>query len=424
MRLGLLLVVLLGLTAPSAVVPSKLLVSVDVSLDAVKVATPLQLFEGQSVHDAALAFCVEFNLLPAGGGADTPVVQQLAQVLLTRLKQQQQADAAKRPAPEPMLSVTVTLDDQHKAVLQHFAGRDPHDEAVEFCAQHTQGAGRAQQDACVQSLEHELRSRLADLAGHRIRGAVTGSAKESVVLTVPVELADGRMATLELLQNERPADAARRFLETHRLPTVGTEEGQQLLRTLENALNSRLTSAVQASSSLGNALLFTIPLTVNQAPATLEIFEGQSSVAVAEAFCHRPEHQLKGQALSQCIQQIEVMVREKIAALMPMVPDLVAPMALETSSLPKPQSVEDEPLFTLPVTLGELVTAVPYYPQFTANQTATAFCTTHWDSIVHGTSDGVELGDCTGLIRSTIEGVLDRIVQRNPALASDASLAP
>lgn len=418
--------VFLGLVRWPVVVPSKLLVSVDVSLDSVQTATPLQLFEGQDIQDAVVTFCRQHDLLDPASGMASPVVQQLAQVLQSRLQEQQQQQQPSPRKREPTLTVSVTIDNGERAMLQHFAGQDPREEAVEFCArygidsQDPSPAAQARLQACVAPLEHELRSRLADLASQRIRDAVTGSTADgrlanTVALTVPVELANGQTRALELLHNEAPVDAARRFLEQQGIPQ-DTDNGRQLVRTLENALNSRLTSAVSGPTSDGNALLFTIPLTVDNKPATLEIFEGQSSVNVAQAFCHRPEHGLRNAALVECIQRVEILVREKIAALAPMAPDLAAPMAPDASALPAQLTADDEPLFTLPVTLGDVVTAVPYFPQFTPNQTANAFCTTHWTSISSGLAGDVQLGDCTSLIKTTIEGVLDRIVQRSPAL--------
>ena len=62
----------------------------------------------------------------------------------------------------------------------------------------------------------------------------------------------------------------------------------------------------------------------------------------------------------------------------------------QTSTTTSPVATEDEePLFNIPVTLGDQEALIPYYASFSPNETATAFCEVHWDSSSAGLDDEV-----------------------------------
>ena len=73
--------------------------------------TPLELFEGQDTQSAAITFCQTHNIAQS-----PPLVQQLAQLLQTRLRESKTV--------EPALSMGIAVGDS-EAILEHYDGQDP-----------------------------------------------------------------------------------------------------------------------------------------------------------------------------------------------------------------------------------------------------------------------------------------------------------
>ena len=272
LRMQFTLVLLFSFGLMQSAVPSELLVSVDVVLDGIETSSPLQLFEGQTTISAAVAFCEAHRLLPENADAhDNAIVQQLSQLLQSRLKEAEPSSDA------PALTMSVTLDDSEVA-LQHYEGADPRAEANAFCIEHgfgTKDETGALLASCVTTLEGELRNRIAQIAQQRIRESTrptdstdlkleVDTYQDAVIMRIPVEIGD-RTATLELLENESPADAAHRFLQIESiLEDSKTDEGQLLVAELENAIRDRIALAADTTSSnSGSGALFAVPISVN-----------------------------------------------------------------------------------------------------------------------------------------------------------------
>jgi len=379
-----------------------MILSVNVTLDGMQTPTPLELFEGQDAQAAAITFCQAHNIVQS-----PPLVQQLAELLQTRLQESK--------AAEPALSMGVAVGES-EAVLEHYDGADPAEEVRAFCLRHGYAdnteAARAELATCTTALGEALQARLTDLAHQRIQeslapagDAAQGELQSSVVMRVPVEIGDDRVGTLELFENETPGDAARRFLEQENL-----EPDPTFIETLETALKERLASAAETvqiggtdGAGMGPAgVLFKVPLNINGVEVEMEVMKGQAPLVAAEAFCRRSEYGFKGAGLMSCIEQTEKLARERIEATLPVA-------ERNTVESMGATEVEEEPLFNIPINIGDKEAIIPYYSAFSPNETATAFCEVNWDSISEGVVEPVHMSDCTTLISQTIKGVLERI---------------
>uniref|UniRef100_A0A7S2CV94 Uncharacterized protein n=1 Tax=Florenciella parvula TaxID=236787 RepID=A0A7S2CV94_9STRA len=388
--------------------PSRMILSVNVTLDGMQTPTPLELFEGQDTQSAAITFCQTHNIAQS-----PPLVQQLAQLLQTRLRESKTV--------EPALSMGIAVGDS-EAILEHYDGQDPTVEVRDFCLRHGYAddneVARAELATCTTALGEALQARLTDLAHQRIQESLAptpdsigaandaqGELRTSVVMRVPVEIGDARVGMLELFENESPADAARRFLERESL-----EPDPAFIETLETALKERLASAAETvniggaeGGGMGPAgVLFKVPLNINGIEVEMEVMKGQAPLVAAEAFCRRSEYGFKGAGLMSCVEQTEKLARERIEATVP---------SAEKNSVGAmgATEVEEEPLFNIPINIGDKEAIIPYYSAFSPNETATAFCEVNWESISAGVTTPVHMHDCTSLISSTIKGVLDRI---------------
>ncbi|RHY31328.1 hypothetical protein DYB32_003582 [Aphanomyces invadans] len=311
-------------------VPSKEIV-VTIPLTINGVDTALTLFREEPHNDAVSRFLRD---APLTEDDKVQVAPQLLQLLQTKVAE------LNAPTEEPQFSFTITIDGQ-PSVVQHFEGSDPLVEARAFAAR----LGITNENFLARLLPQvasEIQKRIDEI--HPPPPTMTEHF--SVPLTV-----NNQAVVLVHYREWTPTQSAVAFLEQNGITDPNTVNAYlpQLVEVLDNQIRQLAANdqPAQAAPSEPRAPQLSLPITIGDQVHPLDYYEGDSPDLTAQLFLEA--HGLTNNPnYAAFVHDLSLSIRRGLQ-------DLQQQQAASTS--PK------EPLFQLPITLGQKTYDLSYCDQ-------------------------------------------------------------
>ncbi|CAM9577351.1 unnamed protein product [Scytosiphon promiscuus] len=255
----------------------QILFSVDVLVDESASPVPLGIREGQTAVQAAADFCREQGWSEATRNTTMP---QLVKVLEDGMAEVVDAarpvsdepafpsssmvdtlskrEAKRNPMlADPVLTLGISVGEDEERTLLYYAGQDPMDVAVAFCAESSRPEGLS---TCSDTISAHIIESLGS---------------------------------------------------PHSAPTREAETEQQ--QQLKEQTDARRYTGEKAATTVEDPLM-TVPLNINGVETVLRVFRGSRAEDLADELCRREEHDLRGSEIDSCFSQIVEIVRRAVQA--------------------------------------------------------------------------------------------------------------
>ncbi|ETW01600.1 hypothetical protein H310_06240 [Aphanomyces invadans] len=379
--------VVASVLAAASLCTAEVLVSLPVNIDGS--LKNLQLLRGESVERAALSF-MEMNGLVADGvesQRSQEYIAQLASMLREKVAEQQ-------PVPSKEIVVTIPLTINGVDTALTLFREEPHNDAV---SRFLRDAPLTEDDKVqvAPQLLQLLQTKVAEL------NAPTEEPQFSFTITI-----DGQPSVVQHFEGSDPLVEARAF--AARLGITNENFLARLLPQVASEIQKRIdeihpppptmTEHFSVPLTVNNqaVVLLSLPITIGDQVHPLDYYEGDSPDLTAQLFLEA--HGLTNNPnYAAFVQDLSLSIRRGLQ-------DLQQQQAASTS--PK------EPLFQLPITLGQKTYDLSYYDQENPGAVANEFCT----SKIHDLSTSLgravtdeELQQCKVYIYQTITRVVDEL---------------
>eukprot|EP00903_Cladosiphon_okamuranus_P007708 g7470.t1 len=314
--------------------------AVNIVLDEATSPLVLGIRDGQTAAQAAVEFCHEQGL---DEDTQAALVPQLIKVLeegiaealgpnapVTNDALSRSSSSAEHTDPnnsdskgtqdlaldDPILTFGVSLDGEEERMLHYYAGQDPEEVAMAFCAESLVSSTPADEMA-------------------RCSGGLSAHLAETI------SAADGSIVAEDLRSEQQQRD----------------EEPQQPQQSE--------TQEQREGSSVREPLM-TVPLNINGIETVLEIFRESRAVELGSELCRRAEFGLEGSAMNSCLSQITEIAHRAIAAYNG---------HDGREELSQQVGTTDPFTFKVPVTLAGLKLHAEFKTSETPRESALRFCT-------------------------------------------------
>ncbi|KAG9415028.1 hypothetical protein AC1031_008452 [Aphanomyces cochlioides] len=327
----------------------------------------LTLFEGEQPSDAITRFLDEARLSPDARAQARPQLDQLISTRLAELRQTRQ---------EPVFEFDLTIDGRATTV-RHFEGVDPLVEARAFAA----SLGITNEDVLTRFLPQ-----VASEIQKRIDGLSTQAEAKKELFSIPLTV-NNQAVVLVHYQGMTPTESAVNFLQQNGITDANVVDSY--LPQIVELINSRLGQEETRKP------LVSFPITIGDREQTCNYFEGDSPEVTAQLFLEA-NGLTNNPNYAAFVQEISLRIRKGVEEI----------QAAAAAAKPR------EPLFTLPMKLGDETFDIAYHKDEDPAAIATEFCTskmTALSSAMGRTVAAEEMQQCKVVVFQTLTRALDEM---------------
>lgn len=321
----------------------------------------LDMYDGQTINEALDNFFSTYTINPT-------TQQELRPQLETVLHQHVNeflAQQAQNQNPNYAFTMPLTLGSE-KFEIHHYANQNPIDEARLFCMK--------------QNIRSDLHEQLIPKIAELIQAEIVKLQSPVILTTVPVAI-NNQQFNMNHYEGSAPIDTAIQFLKERGLTEATI---QQYIPQLVGLIERHL-AAIPAQETP----VLSMPVIVNQQELELQHYAMNQPEQTARMFLKRHGLETDPQ-FQQLTQQLTQMIQQQLE-----------------------QRAASEPLFTLPIKLGDSTHDLKYYDGQDAETTAQAFCTeknVHFlDKTDTSKTEAEQLQVCTSFLTDTIVSVLKKL---------------